>query len=287
MDSLTDITQDFKDLTAKRDNLVFMARTAESAERYSDMCKIMKVLLVEWKEGGKIVPLDVEERNLLSVAYKVSKSSFQYQKTEIGGLCFSAHNVIGTRRASHRCLSTEEYKNNDFINEYKTLIEKELDTICQEILGLLTNTLVPQVQEKINAGTEEQKNNEALVFYLKMTGDYYRYLAEIIQDESYKKQAKETYMKALDIAEKSLLPTHPIRLGLALNFSVCYYEILGDHTSACDLAKKAFDAAIAKLDSIDESSYKDSTLIMQLLRDNLTLWTAPEQSKDKDDDDED
>ncbi|GAB5361691.1 hypothetical protein AAMO2058_000734400 [Amorphochlora amoebiformis] len=265
MDSLTDITQDFKDLTAKRDNLVFMARTAESAERYSDMCKIMK-LLVEWKEGGKIVPLDVEERNLLSVAYK---------------------NVIGTRRASHRCLSTEEYKNNDFINEYKTLIEKELDTICQEILGLLTNTLVPQVQEKINAGTEEQKNNEALVFYLKMTGDYYRYLAEIIQDESYKKQAKETYMKALDIAEKSLLPTHPIRLGLALNFSVCYYEILGDHTSACDLAKKAFDAAIAKLDSIDESSYKDSTLIMQLLRDNLTLWTAPEQSKDKDDDDED
>ena len=73
-----------------------------------------------------------------------------------------------------------------------------------------------------------------------------------------------------------LAPTHPIRLGLALNFSVFLYEVLTKCEDACQLAKQAFDDAIAELDTLDEESYKDSTLIMQLLRDNLTLWTSDE-----------
>ena len=84
-------------------------------------------------------------------------------------------------------------------------------------------------------------------------------------------------------------PTHPIRLGLALNHSVFYYEIRNKPEKACELAKKvskceynkltlycvqAFDDAIAELDQLKEDSYKDSTLIMQLLRDNLTVSNA-------------
>ena len=76
-------------------------------------------------------------------------------------------------------------------------------------------------------------------------------------------------------------PTNPIRLGLALNYSVFYYEIKNVSDKACELAKTAFDDAIAELDSLPEDSYKDSTLIMQLLRDNLTLWTA-DQSRPED-----
>ena len=79
---------------------------------------------------------------------------------------------------------------------------------------------------------------------------------------------------ATDVAQTDLTPTHPIRLGLALNFSVFYYEILNSPDRACHLAKQAFDDAIAELDSLSEESYRDSTLIMQLLRDNLTLWTS-------------
>jgi len=82
------------------------------------------------------------------------------------------------------------------------------------------------------------------------------------------------YQNATDVAQTELTPTHPIRLGLALNFSVFYYEILNSPDRACHLAKQAFDDAIAELDSLSEESYRDSTLIMQLLRDNLTLWTS-------------
>lgn len=82
------------------------------------------------------------------------------------------------------------------------------------------------------------------------------------------------YKAASEIATTDLPPTHPIRLGLALNFSVFYYEILNSPERACRLAKTAFDDAIAELDTLSEDSYKDSTLIMQLLRDNLTLWAS-------------
>jgi len=120
-------------------------------------------------------------------------------------------------------------------------------------------------------------NAESKVFYLKMKGDYYRYLAEVavadakaaVVDDSQK-----AYQDAFEISKGQMQPTHPIRLGLALNFSVFYYEILNSPDKACQLAKQAFDDAIAELDTLNEDSYKDSTLIMQLLRDNLTLWTS-------------
>jgi len=111
---------------------------------------------------------------------------------------------------------------------------------------------------------------------------YFRYLAEFQSGDVRKESAAkalESYTSASQIATSDLPPTHPIRLGLALNFSVFYYEILNSPDRACHLAKQAFDDAIAELDTLSEESYKDSTLIMQLLRDNLTLWTSdqPEQ----------
>ena len=117
---------------------------------------------------------------------------------------------------------------------------------------------------------------EASVFYCKMKADYYRYLAEFAQGapkSDHAKNADMSYKVATDKATE-LAPTHPIRLGLALNYSVFLYEVQGKQSEACALAKQAFDDAIAELDTLDEESYKDSTLIMQLLRDNLTLWTS-------------
>jgi len=234
----------FKD---ERKNLAFLARTAETAERYDDMCKFMRAL-VEWTNGTK-VDLTIEERNLLSVAYK---------------------NVIGARRASWRTLNVDEHKDDEIIKKYRKQVEDELEHICKDVLSLLTEMLLKNNIEE----------NESRVFYLKMTGDYYRYLAEFVVGQSYEHKAAEMYEQAYGIAQKKLAATHPIRLGLALNYSVCHYEILKDKVKACALAKTAFDQAISKLDKLDEASYKDSTLIMQLLRDNLTLWTSDASETD-------
>jgi hypothetical protein len=120
------------------------------------------------------------------------------------------------------------------------------------------------------------KNNLEIIWNCRK-GDYYRYLAEF-KTGNERKEAADQSLKAYEAASSTavtdLAPTHPIRLGLALNFSVFYYEILNSPERACHLAKQAFDEAIAELDTLSEESYKDSTLIMQLLRDNLTLWTS-------------
>jgi len=203
------------------------------------------------------VELTVEERNLLSVAYK---------------------NVIGARRASWRILSSIEQKSNDADNPTKLAeksrkkVEEELTTICNDILGLIDKHLLRSAD-----------SGESKVFYYKMKGDYHRYLAEFATGQARKEAAENSlvaYKEASESANKALQPTHPIRLGLALNFSVFYYEILNSPDRACRLAKQAFDDAISELDSLNEDSYKDSTLIMQLLRDNLTLWTSDMQPEE-------
>merc|ERR1712020_307372 len=115
-----------------------------------------------------------------------------------------------------------------------------------------------------------------------MKADYYRYIAEFSDGENKKKaaeDARQAYEKASNVAEKDLAVTHPIRLGLALNYSVFQYEVLQVPEEACKMARSAFEDAIAELDNVAEDSYKDSTLIMQLLRDNLTLWTSDQEEQ--------
>lgn len=50
--------------------------------------------------------------------------------------------------------------------------------------------------------------------------------------------AQKAYQDAFEISKSKMQPTHPIRLGLALNFSVFYYEILNAPDKACHLAKQ-------------------------------------------------
>ncbi|XP_026140821.1 14-3-3 protein zeta-like [Carassius auratus] len=231
-----------------KSELVQKAKLAEQAERYDDMAAVMKSVT----EGD--IELSNEERNLLSVAYK---------------------NVVGARRSSWRVVSSIEQKTEgsdkkqQMVKEYREKIEKELKEICNDVLVLLDKYLIPKATPA-----------ESKVFYLKMKGDYYRYLAEVAVGEEKSSiigNSQEAYKDAFEISKAEMQPTHPIRLGLALNFSVFYYEILNSPDQACKLAKMAFDEAIAELDSLNEESYKDSTLIMQLLRDNLTLWTSDNQ----------
>ncbi|KAI8870248.1 14-3-3 family protein [Ramicandelaber brevisporus] len=240
-----------------RDNkfYVTLAEVAEQAERYDDMVAAMKEVVNLLAEGAT---LEMKERNLLSVGYK---------------------NVVGARRASWRVVTALEEREKsqskdqlrlDCIAKIRASTEKELRDVSEDVLKLLDDKLIP------SANSAESK-----VFYLKMKGDYHRYLAEVVTGDDHKKSAEAAdaaYSLASEASEE-LSPTHPIRLGLALNYSVFYYEILDQCDKACDLAKKAFDSAIEKLEDLSEESYKDSTLILQLLRDNLTLWNDLYESK--------
>ncbi|XP_020579623.1 14-3-3 protein 7-like isoform X2 [Phalaenopsis equestris] len=199
------------------------------------------------------VELTAEERNLLSVGYK---------------------NVIGAKRSSWRILSSieqnEEAKGNERnvrrIKSYMKRVEDEVAKVCNEILSTIAIHLLPS-----------SISSESIVFFYKMKGDYYRYLAEFKTNNERREAADQSlkaYQAATSTSMMDLPPTHSIRLGLALNFSVFYYEILNSPERAFHLAKQAFDEAITELNTLSPDSYEDSTLIMQLLKDNLTLWTS-------------
>merc|ERR1712217_342295 len=235
---------------SNRDKEVYFAKLAEQAERYDEMANHMENV-------GKLPDeLSVEERNLLSVAYK---------------------NAVGSRRAAWRIITSveqkEKSKGNDeqakYAKEYCGKVEGELQKICDTILGLLDGNLI-----------NKSSSGESKVFYQKMKADYYRYIAEFTDGDKKSaaaENARKAYEEAHKVAEKDLAVTHPIRLGLALNYSVFQYEVLQNPEEACKMARTAFEDAIAELDNVAEDSYKDSTLIMQLLRDNLTLWTSDQE----------
>lgn len=239
----------------QRDLLLFKAQMSEQANRFEDMVDILKELCQKYND------LSVDERNLLSCGYK---------------------NVIGSRRTSWKILnelliedpsraSEQGRLREDFdtklVKSVLSDIETELKKHCNDIITILDDRLIPAVT---NTG-------ETGVFYFKMKGDYMRYLCETCSGLKRKEKANESllaYKIASDRAIIELPPTHPVRLGLMLNFSVFYHEIMKSPERSCRLAKQAFDDAIAELDTLSEESYRDSTIIMQLLRDNLNLWQS-------------
>lgn len=164
----------------------------------------------------------------------------------------------------------------NILKKFQSKIENELDKSCNEIIKQIDSVLLP----KANDATSK-------VFYLKMKADYFRYIAEYSQDKKQViEKASEAYAEATKIASDELVTTDPIRLGLALNYSVFFYEIKEDAREACQMAKKAFDEAIVDIENIKDSDYKDSTTIMQLMRDNLTLWTQELEEEDADNDED-
>merc|ERR1712045_1082816 len=144
-------------------------------------------------------------------------------------------------------------ENAKYAKEYCSKVEAELQKICDTILGLLDGNLIGK------ASTGESK-----VFYQTMKADYHRYIAEFTSGDAKSaaaENARKAYEEAQKVAEADLVVTHPIRLGLALNFSVFQYEVLSNPDEACKMARTAFEDAIAELDNVAEDSYKDSTLI--------------------------
>jgi len=224
---------------------IFLARVAEQAERYDDMVDFLEKVLEEKK--GEANP---DERNLLSVAFK---------------------NLISSKRAAMRTIGAIEQnpkyaKFNSALMEYKGTIEKQLHDDCEKIIAMINNHVLAHTCAE-----------EAKAFFIKMVGDYYRYIAENCKDESnferVKAKAKESYDAANQVP---LAACNPIKLGLALNYSVFNYEVLKDHAQACQLADDALQSALDKIDELEEDDFRDAKSIIELLKENLTLWKEEE-----------
>jgi len=249
------------------------AKMAEQAERYDEMVAAMKEII---DLGLMADELTQEERNLISVGYK---------------------NLMAHRRTSWRTVDQHMVKaQQDAKGEDKPYLERIVEykeTIAKEIDGVIDKVIM-DVVKKYTEGPTKAASPENLVFFFKMQGDYNRYGAEISEGAkktAYKEKAQQAYDSATEAGklkdptatkpeEEYLRKTNPILLGLALNHSVFYFEICEERSKAKDLAQSAFDDALAKLDELPEEQYKDSTLIMQLLKDNLQLWSENDADHD-------
>ncbi|GAB2290759.1 hypothetical protein Dimus_025032 [Dionaea muscipula] len=234
------------------DDYIFMARIAEKAGRYVEMANFMdKFVLTSLSVG---IDLDDEERKLLDIAYK---------------------NVVDPLRSAlsviHSAQQEDEDRIDDFVTvHYQLQLHRELNEVCGSILKLLED-LIPV------APCAESK-----VFYLKTKGDYHRYMAEYLTgyDQTVATfDSRAAYKKAQDIAFTKLYPGNPLRLALALNFSLLYHDILKDENHAWSLAKKALEELdfLPDLDSQSEESYEDCTDMIEALRDNLIKWSSDKQ----------
>jgi len=219
---------------------IFLARVAEQAERFEDMVEFLSKVL-----DAKGADVTSDERNLLSVAFK---------------------NLISSKRTACRTIAAIE-QNPKYVNyaealsSYKSSIENKLISDCQGIIRIIND----KVLSKSCAG-------ESRAFFVKMVGDYYRYIAENAKGalmEEVKQKALKTYNEANQI---SLPPCNPIKLGLALNFSVFHYEVMKNHKIACELADQALQEALDKIDELEEDDFRDAKSIIELLKENLTLW---------------
>merc|ERR1712166_378529 len=240
------------DYMANVEEHIFLARVAEQAERFEDMVDQLEHVLAE--KGADVTS---DERNLLSVAFK---------------------NLISSKRAACRTIAAIEQnpkytKFADALASYKQGIETKLQDDCQRIIDMINNKVLAKPCD-----------GEPKAFFIKMVCDYYRYTSENAKGDNLdkvKQQALAAYNEANSI---NLPPCNPIKLGLALNFSVFHYEAMKNHKAACDLADQSLQDALDKIDELEEDDFRDAKSIIELLKENLTLWREEEDNDNAIDD---
>ncbi|CAI2378800.1 unnamed protein product [Moneuplotes crassus] len=231
---------------------IFMARVADQSERYEDMVDFLKEIV----EGSdKDVSPDV--RNLLSVGFK---------------------NLISAQRSAWKTVQAIE-QNKKYAEyssdcaQYKDKISSELEKNCQKVIDIVNDKCLPRAEE-----------DDSKVFYLKMIGDYYRYTAETASGsklEEVTENASKYYQQATD-ASDNLKAYNSNKLGLALNYSVFWYELKNDSSKACEIAEKALNEAREKIDDMDNDEARDALSIIELLKENLDLWREEEGEDNQD-----
>ncbi len=283
-----------------RSALCALARWAHKSQRWDDLCRITKEIVKGVASGAfgpppppTSVPMSISGLGLPPISLNNSNSGDPRDLTSEERKYFvdGFKQLVGGLKSSWKSSKLEPIET-EIDLEYQNHIEREIYIVCTELTNLLENSLLPAVTAI-----------EPKVFYCKLAGDFYRYLAEIqigilgisvtippilsfrgqeispVIAAGFDAKSAEFYSVAHKLAATGLDSTHPSRLSVSLNYSILLYEIVKDKQGACEIARQAFDSAITRMDEMEEIHYKDSTLLMQLIRDNLTLWTAFENEQ--------
>jgi hypothetical protein len=161
-----------------KEGVLLLARIAEQSEQYDDMIDILKPYFEN--KARDDFDLSLEERNLLQVAYK---------------------NAVGLRRiawrAAKKANATSKFGHfKEPITEYMKRLENECVDICKDLLALITKHMFPKAK---SAG-----NTEAMVYFMKLQGDYFRYVAEVSDGERHEKgieRCLKCYNEGIELAE--------------------------------------------------------------------------------------
>ena len=146
---------------------VYLAMLAEQCNRFNEMVSFLEDLLKQREKD-----LNSDERNLLSIAYKNSISSLR-----------SALRTIIAYENKEKKKENSSFL--PYIQEYRKKIEDELTKKCKNILNVINNDLIKKAEN----------DDEAKVFYIKMKGDYNRYIAEYAEDELKKRSYRRCIKK--------------------------------------------------------------------------------------------
>uniref|UniRef100_A0A7S2WRY7 14-3-3 domain-containing protein n=1 Tax=Mucochytrium quahogii TaxID=96639 RepID=A0A7S2WRY7_9STRA len=266
------------------EQLIHLAGLAEKIENFEDMRIVMREVALR-----KNI-LTEQERTLVASAYKNTvgkrraswRQIYELEQTEMAKVrerekferCGSEHSILTAEDLENGGIdvplpvdsrSAPELHGHSPLLIMGRIVREDLEDLCLEFIDLVSRLL------------EYSQENESTVFYKKLIADYYRYLSEYVDDGAragFIKEANRFYTEALELASAELLPTNTIRLGLALNVSVFYFEIMNTPDKACELAKTTYDCGVSSLDGVKGS--KESLLLLDLLRENLTVWTTAE-----------
>jgi 14-3-3 protein epsilon len=240
-------------MSFSRDTLCSLINIQHDIFRLDEAIATLKDLIALGPE------LDERERSLFGLVYKDAVDP----KRRTHKMLMSVFNY--EERAQHAVLA-------DRVREVREKSGVELSDLCKDAIALIESELYPK---SVDAS--------ARVFFQKMRGDMYRYLAELEEDGA-RETALEAYTQALTIANESLADDDPVKLGTILNFAVFEFEHRSLVDRAIELVREGIQKAEAAIGHVEDASKSEAYAILSVMQSNLANWEEIEEYSDEGDD---
>lgn len=235
----------------KYEKKLYFAMLAQQCSRYEETINYLQELFLERKKD-----FNKDERNLLSYAY----IKFISQKRH-------ALRVTMAYETKEKKYDNSPYLS--YIQEYRKELETDLTQQLQKIILNLDSLLIKKAE-----------NVEAKIFYKKLKGDYNRYIAEYSKDdlkEKVMKDALTAYQEAINLCKDQPV-LNILILGLALNYSIFYYEVMNERKTALKIATEYNQKITKELENFDEDKEENQDImnLVHLIRENIDMWKSEE-----------